>query len=158
MIPKIGLGLNFRIWLSFFFAQTSIWLVSHQEAWQSGWMHQSWKLARMRVLREFESHRFRQNPIANQVSRRFLQFFLLPSKPCVFGVSPILVFHFIRTIPSPKIQNFAAFLTFLSPLQLHFCKKGEVICPRFNGQFLTVMLENIGQKKREKNKYILFIF
>lgn len=31
------------------------------EEWQSGWMHQSWKLARMKVLREFESHLFRQN-------------------------------------------------------------------------------------------------
>ena len=30
------------------------------EAWQSGLMHRSWKPTRVLVLREFESHRFRQ--------------------------------------------------------------------------------------------------
>ena len=30
------------------------------EAWQSGLMHRSWKPTRVWVLREFESHRFRQ--------------------------------------------------------------------------------------------------
>ena len=35
------------------------------EAWVSGLYQQSWKLPNMKVFREFESHRFRQDKDAN---------------------------------------------------------------------------------------------
>ena len=35
-------------------------MIAPMEAWQSGLMHRSWKPTRVWVLREFESHRFRQ--------------------------------------------------------------------------------------------------
>ena len=37
-----------------------IYMIAPMEAWQSGLMHRSGKPTRARVLREFESHRFRQ--------------------------------------------------------------------------------------------------
>ena len=67
------------------------------EAWQSGWMHQSWKLARMKVLREFESHRFRQylyrKPSKFNVLMGFLspRFSLVPAMVPTYSSNPSLV-------------------------------------------------------------------
>ena len=42
-------------------------ILAHMEAWQSGLMHRSWKPTRVWVLREFESHRFRQIQVSDTV-------------------------------------------------------------------------------------------
>ena len=63
-------------------SRLNVYMMSPMEAWQSGLMHRSWKPTRVWVLREFESHRFRQIQKTLTESGFFYAFFKLISKRC----------------------------------------------------------------------------
>ena len=70
-------------------------MMSPMEAWQSGLMHRSWKPTRVWVLREFESHRFRQSQKPWLSRGFFMPFFKLISKR---GQSYRSIFRDMQTV------------------------------------------------------------